>query len=147
MSAEAERAQAFRPRSDAEETLSMTTPPFDTVTWFQIGSADPDAAQRFYGDLFGWTATADPGSGPDYRTVKYPGSAAPSGGITALEEGDTPHATFGVMVRDVAAVCARTAELGGKALSEPRTTQNGLIFADLLDPDGNRFLVFTPPAH
>jgi predicted enzyme related to lactoylglutathione lyase len=34
----------------------------DTITWFEIGTDDPAAAERFYGDVFGWTV--DPG-GPD----------------------------------------------------------------------------------
>ena len=28
--------------------------------WVQLGTTDPEAAQRFYGGLFGWTAETDP---------------------------------------------------------------------------------------
>ena len=25
------------------------------VTWFEIGTDNPDAARQFYGEMFGWT--------------------------------------------------------------------------------------------
>ncbi|MBF6330354.1 VOC family protein [Nocardia transvalensis] len=119
------------------------TPAFDTVAWFQIGTPDPAAAQRFYGELFGWTYRTDPGSGDGYQLISYPGATVPSGGI-AEEQPGTGYAVFCVMVRDVAATCDRATELGGKVLAPPATTPDGLVSADLLDSDGNRFMVFTP---
>ncbi|ATL68378.1 VOC family protein [Nocardia terpenica] len=122
------------------------TPEYDTVAWFQIGSPDPDAAQRFYGELFGWTARHDPTSGASYRLLTARDAQAPTGGITAIDDADTAYATFAVLVRDVAAVCTRATELGGKVLVAPATVPSGLESAELLDTDGNRFVVFTPPA-
>jgi len=49
-----------------------------------------------------------------------------------------------VRVEDVADVCARAERLGGRVLTPPVTTPNGLVFAHLLDRSGNRFGVFTP---
>jgi predicted enzyme related to lactoylglutathione lyase len=49
----------------------MTT---DTVAWFEVATDAPDAAQQFYGELFGWTFAPDPGAaaaGMDYRVVSY----------------------------------------------------------------------------
>ncbi|MEY9861075.1 putative enzyme related to lactoylglutathione lyase [Catenulispora sp. GAS73] len=122
----------------------MTNPPFDTVAWFQIGSTDPGSAQRFYGGLFGWNFTTNPAIGDAYRFVTYPTTQAPSGGILTVDDAKAQHGTFAVMVRDVEATCARADELGGKVLSPPVTWPNGLVFADLLDADGNRFMVFSP---
>lgn len=120
-------------------------PDFDTVAWFQIGTADPDAAQQFYAELFGWSATPEPGAGDHYRLVTYRDSAVPVGGI-AREQPDSGYAAFCVLVRDVEATCARAVALGGTVLVPPTATPNGLVSADLADAEGNRFLVFTPPS-
>jgi predicted enzyme related to lactoylglutathione lyase len=122
----------------------MPTPAHNTVAWFQVGSDEPEAAREFYSGLLGWNATPDPNS-PGYQLLSYPGAEGPSGGIMHTGGGAENHATFLVLVEDVAAVCARTEQLGGKVLNTPVTTPNGLVFADLLDRSGNRFGVFTPP--
>jgi predicted enzyme related to lactoylglutathione lyase len=123
----------------------MTTPAYNTVAWFQIGTDEPAAAQEFYGGLFGWSTISDPNS-PGYELISYPGAERPSGGIMRTEGGAENHATFVVLVQDVAAVCARAEQLGGKVLHPPVTAPDGLVFADLLDRSGNRFSVFTPPS-
>ncbi|MFJ1455502.1 VOC family protein [Nocardia sp. N2S4-5] len=120
------------------------TSAFGTVAWFQVGSADPAAAQRFYGTLFGWTFGADPGSGEGYDLIRYANTEVPSGGIAHLDESDTPHAIFCVLVQDVAATCDQAVALGAKVLVPSVTTPDGLTFAHLLDTDANRFMVFTP---
>lgn len=122
----------------------MTAPAYNTVGWFQIGTADTDGANRFYGDLFGWTFAPDPNGGGKYHLVTYPGAEQPSGGI-ADTDGEAPnHAIFMVVVPDVAAAAKETERLGGKVLVPPTTTPDGLVFANLLDPVGNHFGVFTP---
>jgi uncharacterized protein len=121
-----------------------TAPAPNTVTWFQIGTDEPAAAREFYGGLFGWSF------GPyaateSYEMISFPGAGRPSGGIMHTAGGAENHATFFVLVEDVAAVCARAEQLGGKVLNPPADL-NGLVFADLLDRSGNRFGVFTPPS-
>jgi uncharacterized protein len=123
----------------------MTTPAFNTVAWFQIGTDEPEAALAFYSGLFGWTAAPDPNT-PDYQLVGYPGAQAPSGGIIRTGGGAENHAKFFVLVEDVAAACARAEQLGGKVAHPPTTTPAGLVFADVLDRSGNLFGVFTPPS-
>ncbi|QYN33057.1 VOC family protein [Pseudonocardia sp. DSM 110487] len=118
----------------------------NTVAWFQIGTEDPAAAHEFYGGLFGWSFAPDPSSGPGYDLISYAGTERPAGGVMSTAGGADNHATFLVLVEDVAAVCTRTEQLGGKVLNPPVTTPNGLVFADLLDRSGNRFGVFTPPS-
>jgi predicted enzyme related to lactoylglutathione lyase len=122
-----------------------TAPAPNTVAWFQVGTEDPAAAQEFYGGLFGWNVVPDPGSGPGYDLISYAGADQPAGGIMHTAGGAENHATFLVLVEDVAAMCARAEQLGGKVLNPPATTPNGLVFADLLDHSGNRFGVFSPP--
>lgn len=124
-------------------TDNTTIPAPNTVAWFQIGTEEPAAAQEFYGGLFGWSFAPDPSSGPGYDLISYAGAGQPAGGVMHTAEN---HATFLVLVQDVAAVCARAEQLGGKVLNAPAKTPNGLVFADLLDRSGNRFGVFTPPS-
>lgn len=125
----------------------MDAPVYNTVAWFQVGTDDPDAAKRFYGRLFGWNFAADPDGGGRYDLISYPGEEAPSGGI-AHAGGPTPnpHAIFLVVVEDVAAVCAETEQAGGKVVVPATASPNGLVFADLVDPAGNHFGVFSPPS-
>jgi predicted enzyme related to lactoylglutathione lyase len=49
-----------------------------------------------------------------------------------------------VLVADVAAAATKAEEQGGKILVPPTTTPDGLRYAELTDPAGNHFGVFTP---
>lgn len=119
----------------------------NTVAWFEVATDDPDGAQRFYGELFGWTIAADPdaaGMGMDYRLVTCPGAERPSGGIFGTGGGFPNHAVFSVAVADVAEACTRAEKLGAtvvRAVSEPEA---GPAFAYVRDPSGNLFGIFTP---
>jgi uncharacterized protein len=117
--------------------LDMSAPAYNSVAWFQIGTGDVDAAERFYGSLFGWTFSDDAG----YRLVTTPGTGQPTGGLADTKD---QHAIFMVLVEDVAGYCARAEELGGKTLVPPTTTPDGLVFAHLHDPAGNHIGIFTP---
>ena len=44
------------------------------------------------------------------------------------------------------ATVRRAEEAGGKVVQPPHTTPTGLTHAHLLDPEGNEFAVFSPPA-
>ncbi|MEU8897960.1 VOC family protein [Nocardia sp. NPDC048505] len=121
----------------------MTTPTINTVSWFQIGTDQPERAHRFYGDLFGWNFAADP-SLPGYDLIRYPDTETPGGGVAHTPDAGANHAIFFVLVEDVAATAAATERLGGKVVQPPTTAPDGLVFAHLLDPSGNQFGVFTP---
>ena len=118
----------------------MSTPAYNSVAWFQIGTDDVGSAKRFYGSLFDWTFSDDAG----YELVTTPGGGQPTGGVTDTKDQFPNHAIFMVVVEDVAASCARAEELGGKTLVPPTTTPNGLVFAHLHDPAGNHIGIFTP---
>lgn len=123
----------------------MSETAYNSVAWFEIGSADPDVAQRFYGELFGWTFQRDDSDDTmDYRMVTAPGAERPSGGLMNTGGKFPNYATFYVVVEDVAATVAKAERLGAKALLPPTTTPNGLVFAQLHDPSGNQIGIFTP---
>lgn len=111
----------------------------NVVNYFEIGSADPEAARAFYGDLFDWTF-GDP-SPVDYRMVN-----ADQGGLWASNAvGGGSWAIFYVMVDDVRTAIARAEELGATVVV-PHTDNGPIEFAHLLDPEGNRFGVWKPKA-
>ncbi len=113
----------------------------NTVTWFEVATADPESAERFYGGLFGWTFARD--EGPiDYRLISQPGGERPGGGLFNTK-GDFPdHAVFHVQVADVDATCRQTEELGGKVVTKVIDDGAGTDFAYLRDTSGSLFGIF-----
>ncbi|MDF5755416.1 VOC family protein [Spongiactinospora sp. TRM90649] len=117
------------------------------VAWFEVATDDPDAAQRFYGELFGWSFTADPAPGADgseYRLIHYQGEQVPSGGLAGTAGATPGHAIFTVQVADVAATCAEVERLGGKVRAKVVGAEQGPDFAYLIDTSGVVFGIFTP---
>ncbi|GAA3138210.1 VOC family protein [Planomonospora alba] len=120
----------------------------NTVAWFEIATDDPQGAEKFYGELFGWSFTADEGSakgGMDYRLVGYPGGDGPKGGVYATGGESPGHAVFSVLVADTGAACARAESLGGQVVFKLLDNPNGPDFAYVRDTSGNLFGLFTPP--
>jgi uncharacterized protein len=118
----------------------MPAPADNTVSWFEIGAPDVDAAKAFYGPLFGWSFAPD---GP-YTLITAPGADGPSGGIFNTGGTIPPYAVFVVRVTDVAATAARAEELGGKVVVAPNKLADGTAVAYLADPGGSLFALFSP---
>jgi predicted enzyme related to lactoylglutathione lyase len=120
------------------------------IGWFEIGTDQPAAAERFYGDVFGWTFADDDDSasadGTAYRIVTTPAEGGLRGGLFATGGTLPNYAIFTVLVADTAATCRLAEEAGGKVLVAPQSEPGGLTFAHLLDPSGNHIGVYTPPA-
>jgi hypothetical protein len=119
----------------------------NTVGWFEVATDDPDGAQRFYGELFGWTFNPDPDAakvGMDYRLVTYPGEERPVGGVFGTKGGFPNHAVFSIVVADVAEACASAEKLGGEVVQTVTEPEAGPAFAYLRDPAGNLFGIFSP---
>jgi uncharacterized protein len=119
-----------------EEPMSAS----NTVTWFEIGTPDVDAAKAFYGPLFGWSFAPD---GP-YTLITAPGAAGPSGGIFDTGGNIPPYAVFVVQAADVAATAAQAEQLGGKVVVAPNKLDDGMVVAYLTDPNGSMFALFSP---
>ncbi|MFB9543980.1 VOC family protein [Micromonospora sagamiensis] len=121
----------------------MTTT--NVVNWFEIGSDRPEEAERFYGELFGWTFEEQGAPGRSYRVTEG-GTGDGIGGAIRATDGTPNYAIFYVQVADVADTCRRAEAAGGRVLVPLTTTPSGLTFANLIDPTGNHIGVFTPPA-
>jgi predicted enzyme related to lactoylglutathione lyase len=115
------------------------------IGWFEIGTDEPARAERFYGELFGWSFTTDEDAGVPYRAVDTKAAGSIGGGVAATG-GEMPnYAIFYVVVDDVAQTCQRAEAAGGKVLVPATATGTGLTFAHLVDPSGNHIGVYTPP--
>jgi predicted enzyme related to lactoylglutathione lyase len=113
----------------------------NTVTWFEVATADPEGAQQFYGELFGWTfARMD---GPiDYRGITFQGGEQPAGGLYNTKGEFPGHAVFHVQVADVEQKCRETESLGGKVVTKVVGGGGSTDFAYLQDSAGNMFGIF-----
>ena len=121
-------------------------PGFNGIAWFEIGTDDPAGAEKFYGDVFGWTVKHDDGDLAGYQMVTAgDGPGLHAGGL--FDTGGTlpGYAVFGVLVADVAEACRRVEAAGGSIRVAPQVTPAGITFAHLLDPAGNQFEVFSMP--
>jgi predicted enzyme related to lactoylglutathione lyase len=107
----------------------------NTVNYFEVGTADPDAARAFYGQVFGWEF--GPAGPAGYATVN--GTA---GGLwdTSGMGGGT-WAVFYVEVADIHA-CVEAALARGAQTVRPLVDNGVILFAHLADPAGNRFGVW-----
>jgi uncharacterized protein len=114
------------------------------IGWFEVGSDDPEAAQRFYGTLFGWTFAKDPDEAVPYHIISTPANDSIRGGLLETGGKIPNYAVFCVVVEDVAATCVSAETAGGKVLVPPTEGGDGLIFAHLLDPSGNQLAVYSP---
>jgi uncharacterized protein len=123
-------------------------PGVNGIGWFEIGTDDPEAARRFYGEVFGWTVAHDDtkSTDPAYQVFTTGDPNGLRGGLFATRGAMPGYAVFTVLVEDVDAACAVAEKAGGQVQRGPEVNPVGVTIAHLLDPAGNHFAVFTPPA-
>ncbi|MFS0738407.1 VOC family protein [Sphingomonas sp. 1P06PA] len=121
------------------------TNPHGTPIWYELLSAEPDRAKRFYEAVVGWTIhPADPG-GMDYRMIDAGGGAF-VGGLAGHQPGQSPPQIdpgwhFYVGVDDVDATVARIATAGGSVRIPAFDLPGVGRMAYVADPQGNPFYV------
>jgi predicted enzyme related to lactoylglutathione lyase len=119
---------------------------FNGIAWFEVGTDDPAGAQKFYGEVFGWTFGHDNGDAPGFQMVTAgDGPGLHAGGLFDTAGTLPGYAVFGVLVENVAETCQQVQAAGGSIRRAPQVTPAGITFAHLLDPAGNQFEVFTMP--
>ncbi|MFC0842343.1 VOC family protein [Streptomyces noboritoensis] len=140
----AERAVA------TEEHIAQTVqgPAPGGFAWFEIGTNDPQATKEFYGRAFGWRFEKDDSAGGKPYFNVFTGNDWPSGGMYDHSGpgvgGDYAMPSF--VVADIPATVARAAMAGAAIEHGPDANPDGLVFARLVDPRGNRFGLFSMPA-
>ncbi|MEA2383859.1 MAG: uncharacterized protein QOH72_3830 [Solirubrobacteraceae bacterium] len=119
-----------------------------TPSWVDLASPDPEASARFYGGLFGWTAT-DPGPVEEsggYRMLQRDGRNV--AGLGATQAGDQPALwTTYVSTDDADGVAAKVREAGGQVMMEPFDVLGSGRMAVFADPAGAFISVWQPLTH
>jgi uncharacterized protein len=123
-------------------------PNYNGIAWFEIGTDNPKEAERFYGDVFGWTVAHDDSKSTDpaYQIFSTGGDGLGAGALFNTKGAMPSYAVFTILVEDVDATCREVVKAGGTIQREPSLNPVGVTFAHVLDPAGNHFAVFTPPA-
>ncbi|MEW1924812.1 VOC family protein [Streptomyces sp. NPDC088360] len=125
----------------------------NSLCWTELYTPDIEAAQEFYGSVFGWGATTQAFEGGSYTMVHPAGGTENDmfGGLWPLsdapEEVDAgPYWTPYFQVTDMDAVLAKVEPSGG-TVRVPRMDLAGVgAFAKLADPAGARFALMQPEA-
>ncbi len=121
------------------EEQTVRTYPEGVPSWIDLTTADPGAAQAFYGELFGWTfEVMTPPGVPRYAIARLDGQDA--GG---LGEGTGPSvwSTY-IAVNDIESAVASVAAAGGSEVSPPEAAGEGGWSAIGADPAGIEFRLF-----
>jgi len=104
--------------------------------WYELITPDPDAAERFYKPLFGWTSADSGLSGMDYRYFSRPDSLV-AGLMRTPEGAPMPPVWLGyVAVDDVDAAAEAIIQAGGALHMPPQDIPGVGRFALLSDPQG-----------
>jgi len=121
------------------------------MCWNEVLTRDPDGAKLFYGEVFGWRASAMPFEGGEYTVWHLAGGRDPDGiaGMMPMAGEQWPtdlpsHWRVYFAVADTDGTCSCAEELGGRVAVAPFDSTVGRI-AVLNDPQGAVFSVITLP--
>jgi uncharacterized protein len=116
-----------------------------TFCWADLNTADRQAAESFYGDLFGWSfVTGKDKPADSYLHIKN--GETHIGGIlpdTHRNHNAPPHWLGYFLVADCDASTAKAAGLGARVYAPPMTVEGNLCYSVLADPQGAVFALFT----
>src|SRR5690349_7645304 len=90
--------------------------------WIDLAARDAEAAETFYGQLFGWTARPQPANGGSFTRLQLGGTDVGSMyqlGRKHLEHGVPSHWTPYVQIHSVEAAMARAVGLGAEPIVRP----------------------------
>ncbi|MFJ8042077.1 VOC family protein [Kitasatospora sp. NPDC096147] len=107
--------------------------------WFEHSSADPGAAQRYYGELFGWEGETDPRPEAMCYTVMRLEGAVVASVVQLVAEGQPTAWSVSVAVEDVDAAAEAAQASGGQLLAGPMEALDLGRFAVVADPAGAVF--------
>ena len=115
----------------------------DRVTHFELPVDDPDRAEKFYSDAFGWTFNRFEGA-PQYYGLATTGEDSQVGINGALyQRGDMTQVTVTMSVDTVEDACERVKAAGGEVVQEKMPIPGVGYFAMCKDTEGNLIGVFT----
>jgi hypothetical protein len=106
----------------------------DPVTNFEVNSADPAKARRFYTAVLGWKMNEVPNN---YTFVDTDAGGKGIGGGIGPLRGPKPFVTFYVVVRDLNATLKKATDNGGTVVFPATKVGPTTTIALFSDPDGN----------
>jgi len=106
-------------------------------SWSELTTTDPDAAARFYGQLFGWVVKDMGAEMGSYRVASV-GDDQVAGIMSLPPDAPPMPPSWGcyVTVDDLDATLARCTELGGQVLMPPMEVPTVGRMAVIRDPQG-----------
>jgi predicted enzyme related to lactoylglutathione lyase len=113
-----------------------------TFVWHEHVSSDPERAQGFYRDLFGWAIEIFKPGEMDYAMIKSGGTA--HGGFMKSEGGTPSHWMGHVLVEDADATAEKAKAGGGTVLFGPSAIPEVGRFVVFADPEGAVVSGFQP---
>ncbi|MGN6201071.1 MAG: VOC family protein [Solirubrobacterales bacterium] len=116
-----------------------------TPCWVDLATPDLEAAERFYGELFGWEIPELPNSAEmgGYRRAKKNGRDV-AGAMPLQQEGQPAAWSTYVSVDDIEALGRAVQENDGTMIAEPMQVANYGRLALFTDPEGAFFGMWEP---
>jgi predicted enzyme related to lactoylglutathione lyase len=127
---------AYEPQSEGPTAEGV-------FVWDELGTTDVDAAQRFYEEVFGWTATDMGDDYGGYRVFNR-GETGIAGLMTLPDDSIPPRWQPYVAVGDPDATASRATGLGGSVIAQPMDVPEVGRIAVLRDPQGATFGIIRP---
>jgi predicted enzyme related to lactoylglutathione lyase len=116
-----------------------------TPCWVDVATPDLEAAERFYGELFGWEIPELPDSAEmgGYRRARKNGKDV-AGAMPLMEEGQPSAWSTHISVSDADAIARAIQENGGTMIAEPMAVGEYGRLAMFTDPEGSFFGIWEP---
>jgi predicted enzyme related to lactoylglutathione lyase len=116
-----------------------------TPCWVDLATPDLEAAEKFYGPLFGWEIPELPNSAEmgGYRRAKLGGRDV-AGAMPLMQEGQPPAWSTYISVDDADTIARAIQENGGTTIAEPMQVANYGRLAMFTDPEGAFFGIWQP---
>ena len=111
-------------------------------THFEIPVDDPDRAENFYADIFGWSFQRFEGA-PEYYGMATTGEGEQGINGALFQRGESGVVTLTMQVDSIEDATARVAEKGGRVLQAKTPIPGMGWFATCEDTEGNKFGLFT----
>jgi predicted enzyme related to lactoylglutathione lyase len=109
---------------------------------FEIPVDDPDRAENFYADVFGWTFQRFEGA-PQYYGMATTGEGGPGINGALFQRGDGAVVSLTMRVDSIEDAIATITQKGGRVLQDKAPIPGMGWFATCEDTEGNKFGVFT----
>jgi uncharacterized protein len=117
--------------------------------WIDTSQPDPEAAVRFYGELFGWELenVMPPDAPGPYYMARLKGGDV--GAISGQPPGSPPRPSWNtyVWVTDAGETAAKVRDAGGRVMAEPFDVGEAGRMAIFADPAGATFCVWQARNH